>query len=155
MINTLVFSSIQTSLGSNTYYLFPQRSVNLSLGILSRLKHFVPTDTLNLLSIYRFLFSPTWCMVVLYGAKLLKQIWTNHWSCKTCSSFNSLCSIQISCDPATATNIISSHWAFNAASQFALFYIHDVSNNSLLPNISKLFLNPTQGHSYNTRFPES
>ena len=33
--------------------------------------------------------------------------------------------------------------------------MHDVSNNSLLANISSLFLYPTQGHSYNTRFSET
>ena len=42
MLNTLVFLSILTSLGSNIYYLSPQRSANL----LELLRDFVPTDTL-------------------------------------------------------------------------------------------------------------
>ena len=45
MLNTLVFSLIQTSFENSIYYLSPQRSANL-LEFFSRLRHFVATDTL-------------------------------------------------------------------------------------------------------------
>ena len=50
MLNTLVFSSIQTSLGS-IILLFISSKISKSPGILSRSKQVVPTDTS--LRIYR------------------------------------------------------------------------------------------------------
>ena len=70
---------------------------------------------------------------------------------KACSSFNTLCSIQISCDP-----VIFNHYnIFPLNFQYCksvCTIMHHVSNNSLPANISNLFLYPTQVHSYNTRF---
>ena len=44
------------------HILFISSKINKSLGIISRLRHFVPIDTL----------------LSIYGAKLLKQTWTNY-----------------------------------------------------------------------------
>ena len=80
-------------------------------------------------------------MVLLYWAKLLsthkpRQI-TN--LAKSCSSFNTLCPIQISCE-FIHYNILPLNFQY--------------SNNSLPENISNLFLYPTQVLIYNTRFSE-
>ena len=124
--------------------------ISKSLGIISRLRHFVPTDTL--LSIYRCLIQP----YITYGITVWGQAAQTNLDkllsnlAKTFSAFNTLCSIQISCDPA-----IHSLWYPSAKyCKPVCTFMHDVSNNSLPANISNLFLYPTQVHSYNTRFSE-
>ena len=93
-------------------------------------------------------------MVLLYGAKLLKQTWTNYSVCnlaKTCSAFNTLCSVRSHSIP--LFTIISFRWTFNTASQLALLCM--IFRTIFFPaNICNLFLYPTQAHSYNTRFSE-
>ena len=53
---------IDSTLAWRQRILFISSKINKSLGIISRLRHFVPTDTL----------------LSIYGAKLLKQTWTNY-----------------------------------------------------------------------------
>ena len=65
------------------------------------------------------------------------------------SSFNSLFSIQISCDPVIQLNINFQYC------KSVCTITHDVSNNSLPANISNLFLYSTQVHSFNSRFFET
>ena len=67
--------------------------------------------------------------------------------------FNSLCSIQISCDPiiqplANVYNILPLK-GFQYCKSVGTI-LHDVSKNCLPENISNPFLEPTQGYSYNT-----
>ena len=81
MLNTLKFALIQTSLENNIYYL----------------RHFVPTD--SLLSIYRSLILPH----IAYGIAVWGQAAQTDVDKlllrEACSSLNSLCCVQISCDP--------------------------------------------------------
>ena len=65
------------------------------------------------------------------------------------SSYNSLFSIQISCDPVIQLNV-----NFQYCKSVCTIW-NDVSNNSLPANISNLFLYSTQVHSFNIRFSET
>ena len=70
---------IDLNLTWKQHILYISLKIGKSLGIISRLRRFVPTDTL--LSLYRSLIQPNityGSMVVLYEVKLLKQTWTNY-----------------------------------------------------------------------------
>ena len=64
------------------------------------------------------------------------------------SWFNSLFSVQISCDP-----VIQLNENFQYCKSICTI-MDDVPNNSLPANICNLFLYSTQEHSFNTRFSE-
>ena len=113
--------------------------ISKSLGIILRLAHFVPTDTL--LSIYPSLIQPyITYQVLLYGAKLLnfkpRQI---TYLAKTCSSFNH-CLIHFAPYRSHAIllfihyNILPLN--FQYCKSVCTILIHDVSNNSSPVNIS-------------------
>ena len=92
---------IDSTLTWRQHILFISSKISKSLGIISRLRHFVPTDTL--LSIYQSLVQP----YITYGIAVWGQAAQTNLNFQHCKS---VCTI-----------------------------MHDVSNNSLPPNISTLF----------------
>ena len=88
-------------------------------------------------------------MVLLYGAKLLKQTWRNYKSCKTCSAFNTLCFIQISCNPTslglnlTKRNTFRRHFCQATKGVFRYFFYFligqcSVSRSMKHPDLTKI-----------------
>ena len=142
---------IDSNLTWKQHILSISSKISKSLGIISRLRHFVPTDTL--LSIYRSLIQP----YITYGIAV--------WGQAAQTNLDKLIILQ-----KRALRLI--HFAPYRSHAIPLFIhynilplnfqycksvctiMHDVSNNSLPANISNLFLYPAQVHSYNTRFSE-
>ena len=140
---------IDSTLSWRQHILFISSKISKSLGIISRLRHFVPTDTL--LSIYQSLIQP----YITYGIAV--------WGQGAPTNLDKLLILQ-----KRALRLI--HFAPYRSHAIPLFnhynilplnfqycksvctIMHDVSNNSLPANIFNLFLYPTQVHSYNTRF---
>ena len=140
---------IDSTLSWRQHVLFISSKMSKSPGIISRLRHFVPTDTL--LSIYQSLIQP----YITYGIAV--------WGQAAPTNLDKLLILQ-----KRALRLI--HFAPYRSHAIPLFnhynilplnfhycksvcnIMHDVSNNSLPANIFNLFLYPTQVHSYNTRF---
>ena len=131
------------------HILFISSKISKSLGIISRLRHFVPTDTL--LSIYQSLIQPC----ITYGIDV--------WGQAAQTNLDKLLILQKRALRLTHFAPYRSHAIplFNHYNILPLNFqyckpvstiMHDVSNNSLPVNISNLFLYPTHVHSYNTRF---
>jgi len=129
------------------WQLFISLKTSKFLGILSRLRHFVTTDTL--LSIYRSLILPH----ITYGIAV--------WGQAAQANLDKLLILQkvlfvkftllhtdlMRCR--YSTSIISSSWTFNTASQFALLYM------TFLRILCRQTFHLTQVYSYNTTFSET
>ena len=138
MLNTLGFSSIQPSPGGNK-----------SPGIISRLRHFVPTDTL--LSIYQSLIQP----YITYGIAVWGQAAPTNLDKLLILQKRALRLIHFAPYRSHAIPLFNHYNILPLNFQYCksvCTIMHDVSNNSLPENIFNLFLYPTQVHSYNTRF---
>ena len=128
------------------YFLKDLRSK--SLGSISGLRHFAPTDTV--LSIYRSLIEP----YITYGITVWGQAAQTNLDRLLILQKRPLRLIHFAPHRSHAIPLFNHHNMLPLNFQYTksvCTIMHDVSN-SLPANISNLFLYPTQVHSYNTRF---
>ena len=143
---------IDSNLTWKQHILFISSKISKSLGILSRLRHFVPTDTL--LSIYRSLIQP----YITYGIAVWGQAAQTNWDKLLILQKRALRLIHFAPYRSHAIPLFIQHNILPLNFQYCksvCTIMHDVSNNILPANISNLFLHQTQVHSYNTRFSET
>mgnify|MGYP000565591247 CR=1 FL=1 len=130
MLNTLGFSSIQPSLGGNI------SKISKSLGIVSRLRHFVPTDAL--LSIYQSFIQP----YITYGIVVRGQAAQTNLDKLLILQKRALRLIHFAPYRSHAIPLFNHYNILPLNFQYCksvCTIMHDVSNNSLQPNISNLF----------------
>ena len=143
---------IDSNLTWKQHILFISSKISKSLGIITRLRHFVPTDTL--LSIYRSLIQP----YITYGIAVWGQAAQTNLDKLLILQKRALRFIHFAPYRSHAISLFNHYNILPLNFQYCesvCTIMHDVSNNSLPANISNLFLYPTQVHSYNTRFSET
>ena len=140
---------IDSTLSWRQHILFISSKISKSLGIISRLRHFVPTDTL--LSIYQSLIQP----YITYGIAVWGQAAPTNLDKLLILQKRALRLIHFAPYRSHAIPLFNHYNILPLNFQYCksvCTIMHDVSNNSLPANILNLFLYPTQVHSYNTRF---
>ena len=129
MLDILVFLFIPTYLGSIMSHFNISTKISKSLGILARLRHFVPSNTL--LNMYRSLIQPYLSdgILAVWGKAAWKNLEKIFVLQKLNIRFINLLYFKTIC-----------------------LIMHDVFNNVTPPNVSNLFTYSSKIHHHNTRF---
>ena len=142
---------IDSKLSWTHHITYISTKISKSLGILERLRHFVPSSTL--LNIYRSLVQPylsygiAWYSRLGPSSRLLPQIWRKFWFFKNVP-FDWFIS-----NPLGSTLYLCSILLLNLLYFKTICIImHDVSNKVTPPNVSNLFAYSSKVHHHNTRF---